>query len=60
MLFRSVLVDGGRPLGDVLRDLLATWAADGSVVLASAATAAELASDPARLARLRETERVTA
>jgi len=55
-----VLVDGGRPLGDVLRDLLATWAADGSVVLASAATAAELAADPARLSRLRETERVTA
>ncbi|MGF0117779.1 TIGR03089 family protein [Promicromonospora sp. Marseille-Q5078] len=55
-----VLVDGARPLGDVLRELLATWAADGSVVLASAATAAELAADPARLARLRETERITA
>ncbi|MFE7407459.1 TIGR03089 family protein [Isoptericola sp. NPDC057559] len=55
-----VLVDGSRPLEGLLRDLLATWAADGSVVLASAATAAGLAADPARLARLRETERITA
>ncbi|GAB3090630.1 TIGR03089 family protein [Isoptericola nanjingensis] len=55
-----VLVDGARPLGSLLRELLAVWAADGSVVLASAATAAELAADPARLDRLRETERVTA
>jgi len=55
-----VLVDGALPLADLLRGLLATWAADGSVVLASAATAAELAADPTRLARLRETERVTA
>ncbi|MFI2103340.1 TIGR03089 family protein [Isoptericola sp. NPDC019693] len=55
-----VLVDGARPLGPLLRELLAVWAADGSVVLASAATAAELAADPARLERLRETERITA
>ncbi|MEU2201004.1 TIGR03089 family protein [Isoptericola sp. NPDC019482] len=53
-------VDGARPLGTLLRELLAVWAADGSVVLASAATAAELAADPARLDRLRETERITA
>lgn len=55
-----VLVDGARPLGALLRELLAVWAADGSVVLASAATAAELAADRARLDRLRETERITA
>ncbi|MFC8599339.1 TIGR03089 family protein [Isoptericola sp. NPDC057191] len=54
-----VLVDGDRPLGELLRDLLATWAADGSVVLLSAATAAELGADPERLDRLRATERVT-
>jgi uncharacterized protein (TIGR03089 family) len=54
-----VLVDGARPLGDLVRGLLATWAADGSVVLASAATAAELAADPARLDRLRASERIT-
>ena len=54
------LVDGARPLGALLRELLAVWAADGSVVLASAATAAELAADQARLDRLRETERITA
>ncbi|MCK9794981.1 TIGR03089 family protein [Isoptericola sp. 4D.3] len=55
-----VLVDGARPLADVLRDLLATWAGDGSVVLTSGAAGAELAADPARLARLRDTERITA
>ena len=55
-----VLVDGARPLGGLLRELLTVWAADGSVVLASAATTAELAADPARLDRLRETERITA
>lgn len=55
-----VLVDGARPLGALLRELLAVWAADGSVVLASAATAAELAADPSRLDRLRSTERITA
>ncbi|SKC36227.1 TIGR03089 family protein [Krasilnikoviella flava] len=54
-----VLVDGARPLGDLLRALLATWAADGSVVLASATTTAELAADPARLERLRTSERIT-
>ncbi|MEL7976883.1 TIGR03089 family protein [Isoptericola sp. F-RaC21] len=55
-----VLVDGARPLAGLLRDLLAAWAADGSVVLASAATAAQLAADPARLDRLRASERITA
>ncbi|GAA1710507.1 hypothetical protein GCM10009809_03560 [Isoptericola hypogeus] len=55
-----LLVAGDRPAGAVLRHLLAAWAADGSVVLASADTADELRADPARLARLRETERVTA
>lgn len=55
-----VLVDGAAEPGGLLRGLLATWAADGSVVLASAATAAELAADPARLDRLRETERIDA
>ncbi|CAM3633616.1 TIGR03089 family protein [Isoptericola cucumis] len=55
-----VLVAGDRPAGAVLRDLLALWASNGSVVLTSGATAAELRADPARLARLRETERITA
>jgi len=54
-----VIVEGDRALGLVLHDLLAAWAADGSAVLTSAETALELRDDPARLARLRETERVT-
>ena len=54
------LVAGDRPAGVVLRELLDLWAADGSAVLTSAATTAELRADPARLTRLRESERVTA
>ncbi|MFI8525515.1 TIGR03089 family protein [Promicromonospora sukumoe] len=53
-----VLVDGRRPVADVLRDLLGTWAGGGSVVLTSAATAAALEADDARLERLRGSERI--
>ncbi len=55
-----VLVAGDRSAAAVLHDLLAAWSADGSVVLASAATAAELRDDTARQDRVRDTERVTA
>ncbi|MCA5892770.1 TIGR03089 family protein [Isoptericola sp. NEAU-Y5] len=55
-----VLVAGDGPLAGVLLDLLTIWSRDGSVVLVSAATATELRADAARLARLRESERVTA
>jgi uncharacterized protein (TIGR03089 family) len=51
-----VLVDGRGAVADVLRDLLGVWAGGGSVVLASAATAAELEQDEARLARLLSSE----
>lgn len=51
-----VLVDGRRDVADVLRDLLGVWAGGGSVVLTSAATAAELEQDEARLARLLSSE----
>jgi uncharacterized protein (TIGR03089 family) len=53
------LVDGGRPSAIVLRDLLDLWSTDGSAVLVSPDTMAELNADPARLDRLRETERIT-
>ncbi|MFD7022225.1 TIGR03089 family protein [Promicromonospora sukumoe] len=53
-----VLVDGRGPVADVLRDLLGTWAGGGSVVLTSAATAAALEADDARLERLRGSERI--
>jgi uncharacterized protein (TIGR03089 family) len=53
------LVDGGRPVGVVLRELVDIWAADGSAVLVEPATMAGLRADEARLVRLRETERVT-
>ncbi|MGW2095625.1 TIGR03089 family protein [Promicromonospora sukumoe] len=52
------LVDGRGPVADVLRDLLGTWAGGGSVVLTSAATAAALEADDARLERLRGSERI--
>jgi uncharacterized protein (TIGR03089 family) len=51
-----VLVDGRGAVADVLRDLLGVWAGGGSVVLTSAATAAELEQDEARLARLLSSE----
>lgn len=51
-----VLVDGRGVLADVLRDLLGVWAGGGSVVLTSAATAADLEQDEARLARLLSSE----
>lgn len=51
-----VLVDGRGDVADVLRDLLGVWAGGGSVVLTSAATAAELEQDEARLARLLSSE----
>lgn len=54
-----VLVDGGEPAAHALRTLLGVWAADGSVVLVEDGTMAELRTDAPRLARLRETERVT-
>jgi uncharacterized protein (TIGR03089 family) len=53
------LVDGGRPCAVVLRDLLDLWSTDGSAVLVSPDTMAALNADPARLDRLRETERIT-
>lgn len=59
--------DGGRvlalPAGPApatsVGTALTLWAADGSLVLCSPDVAAELAADPARTARLVETERVT-
>lgn len=51
-----LLVDGRGAVADVLRDLLGVWAGGGSVVLTSAATAAELEQDEARLARLLSSE----
>lgn len=54
-----VLVDGGEPAREVLRALLAAWAADGSAVLVERDTMAGLRADAPRLARLLETERVT-
>lgn len=54
-----VLVDGGDPVGQVLRALLDVWAADGSAVLVERDAMAELRSDASRLTRLGETERVT-
>lgn len=54
-----VLVDGRAAVGPVLRELLAVWAGDGSVVLTSPATAAGLEADPTRRERLTATERVT-
>lgn len=53
-----VLVDGRGAVADVLRELLATWAGGGSVVLTSPATAAALEQDDARLDRLRGSERI--
>jgi uncharacterized protein (TIGR03089 family) len=53
------IVPGDRPVATVLADLVAVWSADGSAVLTSAATAAGLRADEARLDRLREAERVT-
>ncbi|UZN01902.1 TIGR03089 family protein [Cellulomonas sp. S1-8] len=46
-------------LAAVLRSALATWAADGSVVLVERSTAAALRDDPARRARVLDPERVT-
>ncbi len=54
-----VLVRGDVPLPDALRRLLAVWAAGGSVVLTSAATAAALEADAARRERLVAQEGVT-
>ncbi len=54
-----VLVDGGRPVAVVLRDLLGVWAADGSAVLVETETMAGLRADEVRLETLRETERIT-
>jgi len=51
-----VLVDGRAAVADVLRHLLGIWAGGGSAVLTSAATAAELEQDDARLARLLSSE----
>ncbi|MFC8800898.1 TIGR03089 family protein [Promicromonospora sp. NPDC057138] len=51
-----VLVDGRGAVADVLRELLGVWAGGGSVVLTSAATAAVLEQDEARLARLLSSE----
>lgn len=51
-----VLVDGRGAVADVLRELLGAWRGGGSVVLTSAATAAELAQDQARTARLLNSE----
>ena len=54
------VVDGDRPADVVLRELLDLWSADGSAVLAGPDATRELRADPTRLARLRDTERVTA
>jgi uncharacterized protein (TIGR03089 family) len=54
-----VLVDGAESTAHTLRTLLGVWAAGGSVVLVERDTMAELRTDAPRLARLRETERVT-
>ncbi|WP_265521817.1 TIGR03089 family protein [Oerskovia flava] len=53
------LVAGDQGLVPVLVRALGLWAADGSVVLTSAATAGELADDPARRRRLVEGERIS-
>ena len=52
--------DNGDPAtASILRRVLATWAADGSVVLVSPATATALGSDPERFRRLLAQEQVT-
>ncbi|WP_369369641.1 TIGR03089 family protein [Promicromonospora sp. Populi] len=55
-----VMVDGRGAVADVLRELLGVWAGGGSVVLTSAATAAELERDEPRLTRLLSTEQAQA
>ncbi|MCF4120130.1 TIGR03089 family protein [Antribacter sp. KLBMP9083] len=54
-----VLADGRDAVGAVLREVLAAWAGDGSVVLTSAAVAAALEADAPRRERIVATERVT-
>lgn len=54
------LVDGDRSADVVLRELLALWSENGSAVLLGAEAARDLRADTARLARLRESERITA
>ena len=53
------LVRGDRDVATVLGETLDVWTRGGSVVLTSAATAQELAADPARLERLAATEQIT-
>jgi uncharacterized protein (TIGR03089 family) len=53
------LVRGDRDIATVLGETLDVWTRGGSVVLTSAATAQELAADPARLERLVATEQIT-
>lgn len=52
--------DGAQGAVALLRASLRAWAQDGSVVVLGSGMARELDADPARLARLVETERVTA
>ena len=54
------VVDGRRPLLDVVRTMLGLWASDGSVVLLSAQMAADLDADAERRARILRQEGVTA
>lgn len=54
------LVDGGRPVALVLRELLDVWVVDGSAVLVESETMSGLRADEARLGRLRDSERITA
>ncbi|QAY71685.1 TIGR03089 family protein [Xylanimonas protaetiae] len=55
-----LLLDGRRPVLDALATMIGTWAAGGSVVLTSAATAAALEADGERRERLVAQEGVTA
>ncbi|MDO8144111.1 MULTISPECIES: TIGR03089 family protein [unclassified Isoptericola] len=54
-----VLVRGTGAVAEVLAQVLTVWAAGGSVVLTSAATAQALDGDPERLERLVATEQIT-